>query len=494
MQTLPLLLVALGTAPSTRIASPGDVRTLTLGETVVVEFGVLEDEPVFRVEVPDGATALRVTTIGANYDVELYASVGVETDPYGGLWDVMSAGPWIDEELLITAADSTPLAAGDWYLMVTLSETEIEDDEDAVLTLSLKVELLEPPQHMLVPGRPLELTLDRAGGLRAVLVPEVEASDRARGWRVEVYSGAADVDLLVGPARARLTHTARYASSETSLSWEHIALEPKWLERGARLHIYAYAESESLSSIPVRALLTPLDSLPGLVPELVLPPLTGTPGVRPPLARAVAATVSIYGPLGGGSGVVVSRDGLVLTNAHVVVGAVRGERRRELACGFTTDPRNAPPPAFRLEVVDSRQDLDLALVRIVGALDGTPLPPGIVFPTIELAPPAEVELGQDVHGIGFPMTGGLGSFVTVSLTRGIISGFAREEEGLVFKTDAGIHSGTSGGACVDERGRLIGVPAYTISDVNDNGGLGFVLPLDLLPAAWRERIDGLGNQ
>ena len=470
------------------LTSALEIQPLALGQSLEVAFGVLDDEPVFRVVVPKRATALRVSTSGANYDVDIYGSLGVAPEPYEGVWDVVSEGTWIDETLLITITDSMPLVAGEWFFVVVLSDSEPMEDEGARLTLSLEAQLVAPTEHELIPGEPLDLVLNASNGVRAELRPKLDESQYGRGWRVEVYSPLTDVNLLIGPAQRRFTHTAPLAKANTALSWESLELESDWLERGARLQVYGSAETPPFVDMPVRVLLSPIEDAPGLVPELVLPPLTGTVGVAPAFARAVGATVSIVGPLGAGSGVVVSASGLVLTNAHVVVGATRGERRRELACGFTTDARSAPIPAFRLSVLDSREDLDLALLQITGALNGRAAPASMSFPSIELAPPDALQLGQTVFGVGFPMTGGSRSYVSVSLTRGIISGFAQEHEGLVLKTDAAIHAGVSGGACVDEQGRLLGVPAYTISDSNGTGGLGFVLPIALLPAAWRERI------
>ena len=65
---------------------------------------------------------------------------------------------------------------------------------------------------------------------------------------------------------------------------------------------------------------------------------------------------------------------------------------------------------------------------------------------------------------------------------------ALEPAGLLLKTDAAIHAGISGGACVDARGRLVGIPTSSIADANAAGGLGLVTPLDLVPQEWRERF------
>ena len=83
------------------------------------------------------------------------------------------------------------------------------------------------------------------------------------------------------------------------------------------------------------------------------------------------------------------------------------------------------------------------------------------------------------------MTGGSNSFVTLSVTRGVLSGYSQELEGLQYKVDAQIHSGMSGGACIDGQGRLVGLPSASLSDFNQAGGLGFVIPVANVPGAWR---------
>lgn len=464
-----------------------DVRDLVPGEPqpVVLAPGG-EDVAVFRVRVPPRATALRVRTLDATADVDLYASFETEPDPRAEDWEVAGEGTWVDEDLLIDVTDWVPLDPGEWFFAVSVGEYVTGD---VPVTCLLSAELVEIPTVELRPGARTELVLRRDEGLRAALVPVVSAGANGPGgaWRVEVFSPVADVDLLVGPSRRDRPHRAPWASAESALSWESVAVTSAWLERGALLHVFGLPELEALDEVPVSVLLSPAASPPGLVP----PPRVPDGSVRlaaEPFAAAVAATVSIFGGLGGGSGVVISADGRVVTNAHVVAGLLDGASREPTACGFTLDPRVPPTPAFLLELLDHDRTRDLALLRIASTLDGAPLSAELVFPTLPLATPEEasrLEPGDELYGVGFPMTGGSGSFVTVTLTRGILSGFAREREGLLYKTDAGIHSGVSGGAILDAAGRLVAIPSSSISDANMAGGMGFALPLELLPEGWR---------
>jgi S1-C subfamily serine protease len=160
--------------------------------------------------------------------------------------------------------------------------------------------------------------------------------------------------------------------------------------------------------------------------------------------RVTAINQDVFGDLeeakGQGSGVVIDRRGVILTNNHVV------QRATEVTV-VLNDGR-------RLDgtVVDTAPERDLAVVR-VDADDLTP---------IELGKSSSVRLGDEVIAIGFPL--GLGG---ATVTKGIVSalnrridvdntGQSQELTGLM-QTDAAINPGNSGGALVDLNGRLVGI-------------------------------------
>ena len=169
---------------------------------------------------------------------------------------------------------------------------------------------------------------------------------------------------------------------------------------------------------------------------------------------------------GMGAGVVITPDGLVATNAHVVGGDA------EVALE-TADGR-----AFRGQVLRTDPGLDLALVRIASATTfwKTPLPVEGPLPPV----------GSEVYVIGHPL--GLGW----SVTRGIVSGHRRAGEvaGMeMIQTDAAISPGNSGGPMLDARGRLLGVVTSKLA----GGGaenLAFAVPV----AALREFLAKDGTQ
>lgn len=159
--------------------------------------------------------------------------------------------------------------------------------------------------------------------------------------------------------------------------------------------------------------------------------------------------------LGQGSGVIVTRDGYILTNNHVVDGA--DEVKVALQDGRE----------FTGKVVGKDPKTDVAVLKI----DGKDLP------FIEMADSEKIEVGDIVLAVGNPF--GIGQTVTM----GMISATGRATLGLDYEdfiqTDAAINPGNSGGALVDADGRLIGINTAILSRSGGNQGIGFAIPTNL---------------
>lgn len=157
-----------------------------------------------------------------------------------------------------------------------------------------------------------------------------------------------------------------------------------------------------------------------------------------------------------GSGVIISEDGYVLTNHHVIQGADQiqvalRDGRETLAEVIGTDPES-----------------DLAVLRI--ALDEVPV--------IELADSRDVAIGDVSLAIGNPF--GVGQTVTM----GIISATGRSHLGLnayedFIQTDAAINPGNSGGALINAQGALVGINTAIFSRSGGSQGIGFAIPANL---------------
>lgn len=158
---------------------------------------------------------------------------------------------------------------------------------------------------------------------------------------------------------------------------------------------------------------------------------------------------------GAGSGVIVSSDGYILTNNHVVQNAAEIEVR-------LADRREV-----KATVVGTDPDTDLAVIKIDLA----------DLPALTFADSDQVEVGDTVLAVGNPF--GLGQTVT----SGIVSGLGRATMGLGYEdfiqTDAAINPGNSGGALVDTQGRLVGINTAILSRSGGFMGIGFAIPANL---------------
>ncbi len=156
-----------------------------------------------------------------------------------------------------------------------------------------------------------------------------------------------------------------------------------------------------------------------------------------------------------GSGVIVSSQGLILTNQHVIDGA--DEIEVALADGRKT----------KATLIGSDPDTDLAVLKV----QISNLPAAITFGKVE-----SVKVGDVVLAIGNPF--GVGQTVT----SGIVSALGRDHLGIntfenFIQTDAAINPGNSGGALVDTRGHLIGINTAIFSRSGGSMGIGFAIPV-----------------
>ncbi len=136
--------------------------------------------------------------------------------------------------------------------------------------------------------------------------------------------------------------------------------------------------------------------------------------------------------------------------------------------------------------MDVDRDRDIALLRIHEGLYGQPLPGSYEFPYFRFSDAAEAIIGDNLYIIGYPAVGGTGSRATITVTRGIVSGFEQTYYGTLLKTDGEINTGSSGGACIGEDFKLIGLPTRIIE--GDSGQLGYITPVSRLPKAWLHMV------
>jgi putative serine protease PepD len=202
------------------------------------------------------------------------------------------------------------------------------------------------------------------------------------------------------------------------------------------------------------------------VPQSANTQSTVNPSVEQVAAKVLPSVVTLTTDLGGGefregSGIVLTADGLIMTNNHVVAAAGDASQEPVSTLVRLNDGRTAP---FSMVGTDTKSDI--AVVRVEGISGLTP---------ISFGSSADLRVGQPVAAVGSPL--GLTGTVTV----GIVSALNRPVFGAAdgntqfpafdaIQTDAAINPGNSGGALVDMNGKLIGMNSAAASLVSLGGG------------------------
>ena len=167
-----------------------------------------------------------------------------------------------------------------------------------------------------------------------------------------------------------------------------------------------------------------------------------------------------------GSGVIISKDGYIVTNNHVV------ENADEITITIADNPKE-----YNARIIGKDADSDLAVIKIEGKN----------FDAIKFGYSENLKVGDLIFALGNPF--GIGSTVT----QGIISALNKDNVGInryenFIQTDASINPGNSGGALVDSRGVLIGINSAIISKSGGNNGIGFAIPIDMVKNVVKKLI------
>jgi Do/DeqQ family serine protease len=172
-----------------------------------------------------------------------------------------------------------------------------------------------------------------------------------------------------------------------------------------------------------------------------------------------------------GSGVIVSKRGVIVTNNHVV----RGDAGTEIKVALA-DARE-----FDAKVLLKDERTDLAVLQIKNS--------SIEFPYLTFADADLLEVGDLVLAVGNPF--GVGQ----TITSGIVSALARTRVGIsdyqfFIQTDAAINPGNSGGALVDMQGRLVGINTAIFSKSGGSQGIGFAIPANMVRLVVNSALQG----
>ncbi|MEO0563217.1 MAG: serine protease [Chloroflexota bacterium] len=212
----------------------------------------------------------------------------------------------------------------------------------------------------------------------------------------------------------------------------------------------------------------------GLMPLAAQQDVSG--GSIEEIASSVVSIEAIRGvrAISGGTGTIVSPDGTIYTNQHVIEGG------NDFAIYLLTDDLgDLPELRYYASLVYSDPDLDFAILQIDRDANGRSV--NAAQENLRYLPPThstDVSIGDDIRVFGYPGIGEGYMIVTsgevVAVQNGNING---ERVPVWYRTDAEISGGNSGGLAVNESGEFIGLPTWVLTEERTAGRLGGILPI-----------------
>jgi S1-C subfamily serine protease len=185
----------------------------------------------------------------------------------------------------------------------------------------------------------------------------------------------------------------------------------------------------------------------------------------------------------GGSGFVVSNDGLILTNAHVVTNSADpGIQPKDVKPAEHVYVRFSDDDQVDATIVGYDLFADVAVLRVTD--------PNVKLVPVPLGNSSKVKVGEPVAAIGSPFleAGSLSVGVVSAINRSLASGTAFQIPGAI-QTDAAINHGNSGGPLFNAAGEVIGINAQIQSTSGGGEGVGFAVPIDLAERSMKQLVE-----
>ncbi len=433
----------------------------------------------FKFRVPSDVFSVKLTLKNSPADLDIFIKRGEEIESYDYV-DYLSTEENYNESILITRLSEIPLEDDIYYVDISYQHNilpQINGLKSAKIPFKLVMDFENYElKDTLLPGIPVNSELLPEKGMAAIFALKVPANTEA--FRIDLYNTSSDLDLMVSCNNKMITRENNDFLRESLLGKETIIIEGSD-NKNVKSGIYYIMVFDQVSNDHV-AEFSILAELGREASSAILK-IPRFPAISDEVQNALMATVEIIGNAGKGSGCFVSSSGYILTNWHVIEDFT-GNVSENIYVAINLSNELPPEELFKAELIDYSIEKDLALLKISSGIYGNSVPVAYKFPYFTLGNADTIKLGQPVTFLGYPGIGGTGSRASISMTRGIVSGFERSNENLLIKTDAEINSGNSGGAAIDSFYELIGFPTSIIEE--DAGQFGYITPVSMIPEEW----------
>ena len=529
-----------------RMGSEAEIRALSLNMPVdrelvpgeAFEGAIQPDDRIYRtyaVDVPEGSEELTIR-IRANQDLDLFARHGMQILHSYDEADHRAASVSGDEELRINAGSDPPLRPGRYFVDVVALIPSEERPRATTRPFVITADIVQQSMPSIAeqrPGDSGDLITETFGPPLGSEDPIAARIDPALGlvqvWPVLVPPGAESLSIRTYNATGRLDlAVAPPGMNIPSTTWEYFGLPHRAITARDNEELTIDRSSDpplrsGLYQIAVFDLYTTgfsdyemLASTEDELPSWPEPDLDFDPDDLTLLERTQLASVQLSLSLeeGGaltGSGTLVSPQGHILTS-HRVVGmcsptdataSCSGDVYRDssgepvpIMVALSSDALGIATQYYFGQVVDSRPDLDLALVRILGDLNGESFDPDDEVPYAAIglnsSPPSR---GLEVQSIGFPSIAGLGGRTTVSTGTGtIVEDTPESLASQVFIVEGAITPAYTGGALVDGEGLMIGITSTALVQYEVGHHTALIRGLVHLPEEWVGELETAGAE
>ncbi len=433
----------------------------------------------FKVRVTENTYKMEVQIDNSSADLDIFMNYNREIENYDDV-DYSSTLDLHNESIVLTRMSPSPLHSGVYYIDIVypLDTLPVIDEREAIsipFGFTAKLSSAGSPEVLEV-GKAIDSSLLSSGDM--VKLFAVDVAEGTETLRLDIFNTRTDLDMYVEYGKPAYSFEEADYTRESYLGQESLVIKKDSINplKPGRYFISVFDRVEDDLSDHFSLISSFSESAPDFLKEYPELPAAGNA-----LENALYATVEISTETGSGSGCIVSADGYIITGLHVITD-LSGGISDDIYVSMNLSNYYPPRELFKAELIDIKRDEDLALLKLKSGLYEQELPEEYDFPYYQMALSEPVVMGQELSFLGYPQIGGEGSKASISLTRGIVSGFNTMDYGYLIKTDGEINSGNSGGAAFNNKYQLVGFPMSVISD--DGGQIAYIHPLSLIPEEW----------